>query len=194
MFEILANSVIASGGPFPCRKLVKKSRGRPAKSSKSNAQVATKVSFLWTKSPILIQWMVRKTSKTSYLYLAQRTLNRWIHGLSITHMWRVVFSLLSPNRIAVYTYGNLINLKKYYKVVYDEFVFERFGFRDIKTSKKDELKNSKPCNIEQFVLQIPIPFEMVFDQLKSQFEAFVPKDTWSARVKVEVDLAFTLKL
>ena len=109
-------------------------------------------------------------------------------------MWRVVFSLLSPNRIAVYTYGNLINLKKYYTVVYDEFVFERFGFRDIKTSKKDELKNSKPCNIEQFVLQIPIPFEMVFDQLKSQFEAFVPKDTWSARVKVEVDLAFTLKL
>jgi hypothetical protein len=54
--------------------------------------------------------------------------------------------------------------------------------------------NSEPCNIEHFVLQIPIPDKIepgiVFDQIKSQFEAFVPKETWSSRVKVENDLTF----
>ena len=79
---------------------------------------------------------------------------------------------------AVYTYGTLINLKKYYTVVYDDQVFKNFGYRDIQPSKKEEHKDSTPCDIEQFVLQIPIPekieLDLVFDQVKTNSQSLFP--------------------
>ena len=61
-------------------------------------------------------------------------------------------------------------------MVYDDQVFKNFGYRDIQPSKKEEHKDSTPCDIEQFVLQIPIPdkieLDLVFDQLKNQLEEF----------------------
>jgi hypothetical protein len=34
---------------------------------------------------------------------------------------------------------------------------------------------------------------MIFDQLKGQFEALVPRGTWNPRVQLECDLAFNSK-
>ena len=45
LFEVLASSVIASGGPFRCRKLVPSGRGRPTSSASSTSETATEVSF-----------------------------------------------------------------------------------------------------------------------------------------------------
>jgi hypothetical protein len=79
---------------------------------------------------------------------------------------------------AVYTYGKQNNLNKYYTVVFNDLVFKNYRYSNVQVSNKEEHMNLEPCNIEQFVLQIPIPDKIepgiVFDQIKSQFEAFVP--------------------
>ena len=198
MFEILANPVIASGGPFRCRKLVRQGRGRPAKSADSTAKTAFDIAFA-VDSVAYVDSMDESKDLKNHLIIPRsknfESVDSWIiDGSNVASSFQFTVSKSHSITTAVYTYGKLINLKKYYTVVYDDQVFKKFGYRDIQTSKKDEHKDSTQCNIEQFVLQIPIPdkieLDVVFDQLKSQFEAFVPIETWNDRVKIEYDLAF----
>jgi hypothetical protein len=196
MFEILAHPVIASGGPFRCRKLETRSPGRPSKSAQP-AEPVFDISFavngvshvnLMEESKNIKNQLVIPRSKNF------ESVDSWIiDDSNVASGFQFTVSKSHSITTSVYTYGELINLQKYYTVVYDDEVFKKFGYRSIQSSKKNEHKDSKECNIEQYVLQIPIPDKielgMVLDQLKSQFEAFVP-EPWSDRIKEEFNLAF----
>ena len=79
-------------------------------------------------------------------------------------------------------------------MVYDDEIFEKLRYTDLQKSKEVGHRDTKEPEIEQFVLLVPISdkidFGLVFTRLRRQFEEFIPKSTWTDRVKTEYDLAF----
>jgi hypothetical protein len=138
MFEILADPVIASGGPFQCRKLVRRGRGRPAKTTNSAAETSIEASFTVGKVAYIDSMDGSKGLKNQLLIPRSKnyeSVDSWIiDDSNVSSSFQFTVSKSHSITTAVYTYGTLINLKNYYTAVYDDQVFKNFGYRDIQTS------------------------------------------------------------
>jgi hypothetical protein len=78
------------------------------------------------------------------------SVDSWIiDDSNVTSSFKFTVSKSRSITTAAFTYKKLINLKKYYTVVYVDQVLKMFGYRNIQSSKKDEKKVSVRCDAEQ---------------------------------------------